>query len=185
MTQTADLFTGARRVFWGYFFLLLDFNLNLGSAVTIPLLANCVGWIFLWRGVDALAPVRPSLDLLKPFCTALEVCSLTQFVPALDSLLPGWLSLFISMLTLYTHFQLLTDLAALAEEMLGDGELAKRLRTSRTLFLLSQTAMYCYDLVLQAMGLVVLLLAVTFCVSVLLLFQLWGFSRDLETQQSP
>ena len=44
MTQTADLFTGARRVFWGYFFLLLDFNLNLGSAVTIPLLANCVGW---------------------------------------------------------------------------------------------------------------------------------------------
>ena len=185
MTQTADLFTGARRVFWGYFFLLLDFNLNLGSAVTIPLLANCVGWIFLWRGVDALAPVRPSLDLLKPFCTALGVCSLTQFVTALDSLLPGWLSLFISMLTLYTHFQLLTDLAALAEEMLGDGELAKRLRTSRTLFLLSQTAMYCYDLVLQAMGLVVLLLAVTFCVSVLLLFQLWGFSRDLETQQSP
>ena len=185
MTQTADLFTGARRVFWGYFFLLLDFNLNLGSAVTIPLLANCVGWIVLWRGVDALAPVRPSLDLLKPFCTALGVCALTQFVPALDSLLPGWLSLFISMLTLYTHFQLLTDLAALAEEMLGDGELAKRLRTSRTLFLLSQTAMYCYDLVLQAMGLVVLLLAVTFCVSVLLLFQLWGFSRDLETQQSP
>ncbi len=185
MTQTADLFTGARRVFWGYFFLLLDFNLNLGSAVTIPLLANCVGWIFLWRGVDALAPVRPSLDLLKPFCTALGVCALTQFVPALDSLLPGWLSLFISMLTLYTHFQLLTDLAALAEEMLGDGELAKRLRTSRTLFLLSQTAMYCYDLVLQAMGLVVLLLAVTFCVSVLLLFQLWWFSRDLETQQSP
>ena len=180
MTQTADLFTGARRVFWGYFFLLLDFNLNLGSAVTIPLLANCVGWIFLWRGVDALAPVRPSLDLLKPFCNALGVCSLTQFVPALDSLLPGWLSLFISILTLYTHFQLLTDLAALAEEMLDDGELAKRLRTSRTLFLLSQTAMYCYDLVLQAMGLVVLLLAVTFCVSVLLLFQLWGFSRDLE-----
>ena len=89
------------------------------------------------------------------------------------------------MLTLYTHFQLLTDLAALAEEMLDDGELAKRLRTSRTLFLLSQTAMYCYDLVLQAMGLVVLLAAVTFCVSVLLLFQLWGFSRDLETQQSP
>ena len=185
MTQTADLFTGARRVFWGYFFLLLDFNLNLGSAVTIPLLANCVGWIFLWRGVDALAPVRPSLDLLKPFCTALGVCALTQFVPSLDALIPGWLSLLISILTLYTHFQLLTDLAALAEEMLDDGELAKRLRTSRTLFLLGQTAMYCYDLVLQSMGMVVLLAAVTFCVSVLLLFQLWGFSRDLETQQSP
>ena len=93
MTHTADLFTGARRVFWGYFFLLLDFNLNLGSDVTIPLLANVIGWVFLWRGVDALAPARPSLELLKPFCTALGVCALTQFVPSLDGLIPGWLSL--------------------------------------------------------------------------------------------
>ena len=185
MTERTDLWIGTRRLFWGFFFLLLDFNLNFNSTFTIPLVPNFVGWIFLWRGVDALAPVRPSLDLLKPFCTALGVCALTQFVPSLDGLIPGWLNLFISMLTLYTHFQLLTDLAALAEEMLDDGELAKRLRTSRTLFLLGQTALYCYDLVLQAMGLVVLLLAVTFCVSVLLLFQLWGFSRDLETQQSP
>ena len=185
MTEQDDLFTGARRVFWGYFFLLLDFNLNLGSDVTIPLLANVIGWVFLWRGVDALAPARPSLGLLKPFCGVLGVYSLTQFLPALEAAAPGWLTLLLSVISLYTDFQLLTDLAALAEEMLDDGELAKRLRTSRTLFLLSQTAMYCYDLVLQAMGLVVLLLAVTFCVSVLLLFQLWGFSRDLETQQSP
>ena len=185
MTQTADLFTGARRVFWGYFFLLLDFNLNFNSDFTIPLLPNFVGWIFLWRGVDALSSARPSLGLLKPFCTALGVCALTQFVPSLDGLIPGWLNLFISILTLYTHFQLLTDLAVLAEEMLDDGELAKRLRTSRTLFLLGQTALYCYDLVLQSTALVLLLLAVTFCVSVFLLFQLWGFSRDLETQQNP
>ena len=185
MTEQADLFTGARRVFWGYFFLLLDFNLNFNSDFTIPLLPNFIGWIFLWRGVDALSSARPSLELLKPFCTALGVCALTQFLPALEAAAPGWLTLLLSVISLYTDFQLLTDLAALAEEMLDDGELAKRLRTSRTLFLLSQTAMYCYDLVLQSMGLVVLLLAVTFCVSVLLLFQLWGFSRDLETQQSP
>ena len=185
MTERTDLWIGTRRLFWGFFFLLLDFNLNFNSAFTIPLLPNFVGWIFLWRGVDILSSARPSLGLLRPFCGVLGVYSLTQFVPSLDGLIPGWLSLFISILTLYTHFQLLTDLAALAEEMLDDGELAKRLRTSRTLFLLGQTAMYCYDLVLQAMGLVVLLLAVTFCVSVLLLFQLWGFSRDLETQQSP
>ena len=185
MTERTDLWIGTRRLFWGFFFLLLDFNLNFNSTFTIPLVPNFIGWIFLWRGVDILSSARPSLELLKPFCTALGVYSLTQFVPSLDGLIPGWLSLFISMLTLYTHFQLLTDLAALAEEMLDDGELAKRLRTSRTLFLLGQTAMYCYDLVLQSMGLVVLLAAVTFCVSVLLLFQLWGFSRDLETQQSP
>lgn len=188
MTQTADLFTGARRVFWGYFFLLLDFNLNLGSAVTIPLLANCVGWIFLWRGVDALAPVRPSLDLLKPFCTALGVCALTQFVPALDSLLPGWLSLFISMLTLYTHFQLLTDLASLAEEVLGDGEVAGRLRLLRTILVVSQTVLYCSDLLnlfIASPGLVLLLALANFCVYVVLLIQLWTLSRELESPQSP
>ena len=180
MTEQADLFTGARRVFWGYFFLLLDFNLNFNSTFTIPLLPNFVGWIFLWRGADILSSARPSLGLLRPFCGVLGVYSLTQFLPALEAAAPGWLTLLLSVISLYTDFQLLTDLAALAEEMLDDGELAKRLRTSRTLFLLGQTAMYCYDLVLQAMGLVVLLLAVTFCVSVLLLFQLWGFSRDLE-----
>lgn len=68
MTEQADLFTGARRVFWGYFFLLLDFNLNFNSAFTIPLLPNFVGWIFLWRGADILSSARPSLGLLKPFC---------------------------------------------------------------------------------------------------------------------
>ena len=74
MTQTADLFTGTRRLFWGYFFLLLDFNLNFNSDFTIPLLPNFVGWIFLWRGVDALSSARPSdrdkaisIDILPHF----------------------------------------------------------------------------------------------------------------------
>ena len=185
MTEQADLFTGARRVFWGYFFLLLDFNLNFNSDFTIPLLPNFVGWIFLWRGADILSSARPSLELLKPFCTALGVCALTQFVPSLDGLIPGWLNLFISILTLYTHFQLLTDLAALAEEMLDDGELAKRLRTSRTLIVAAKTALYCYDLVVSLTALAVVLMAASFCVQVFLLFQLWGLSRDLEKQQSP
>ncbi len=185
MTEQADLFTGARRVFWGYFFLLLDFNLNFNSDFTIPLLPNFVGWIFLWRGVDALSSARPSLELLKPFCTALGVCALTQFVPSLDGLIPGWLNLFISILTLYTHFQLLTDLAALAQEALGEGRRVKRLRTARTLIVAAKTALYCYDLVVSLTALAVVLMAVSFCVQVFLLFQLWGLSRDLEKQQSP
>ena len=64
MTEQADLFTGVRRMFWGFFFLLLDFNLNLNS-VTIPLLPDVLGWFFLFRGIDALSPARPSLELLK------------------------------------------------------------------------------------------------------------------------
>ena len=34
MTEQDDLFTGARRVFWGYFFLLLDFNQNFSGCTS-------------------------------------------------------------------------------------------------------------------------------------------------------
>ena len=180
-----DLFTGARRVFWGYFFLLLDFNLNFNSAFTIPLLPNFVGWIFLWRGVDILSSARPSLGLLRPFCGVLGVYSLTQFLPALEAAAPGWLTLLLSVISLYTDFQLLTDLAALAQEALGEGRRVKRLRTARTLIVAAKTALYCYDLVVSLTALAVVLMAVSFCVQVFLLFQLWGLSRDLEKQQSP
>ena len=143
----------ARRVFWGFFFLLLDFNLNLGSAFTIPLVPNFVGWIFLWRGADALSSARPSLGLLKPFCGALGVCALTQFVPSPGwPRRPGWLSLLlVRHSALYTDFQLLTDLAALARRRWGTAaELAKRLRTARTLFVAEpRRRMYCYDLVVS------------------------------------
>ena len=185
MTEQADLFTGARRVFWGYFFLLLDFNLNFNSAFTIPLLPNFVGWIFLWRGADILSSARPSLGLLRPFCGVLGVYSLTQFLPGLEAAAPGWLSLLISVMILYTDFQLLTDLAALAQEALGEGRRVKRLRTARTLIVAAKTALYCYDLVVSLTALAVVLMAVSFCVQVFLLFQLWGLSRDLEKQQSP
>ena len=180
MTEQADLFTGARRVFWGYFFLLLDFNFNLGSSATIPLLPNVLGWFFLFRGVDTLSPARPSLALLSPFCTVLGVCSLAQFFPWLEGLSPGWLSLLLAMMTLYTHFQLLTDLAALAEASLSDGDLGKRLRSCRNFLVLSQTALYFSDLFLAATALALLLMAASLCVYVVLLLQLWGFSRDLE-----
>ena len=72
-------------------------------------------------GVDALSSARPSLELLKPFCGVLGVYSLAQFLPALEAAAPGWLSLLISVMILYTDFQLLTDLAALAQEALGRG----------------------------------------------------------------
>ena len=143
------------------------------------------GYPLLRPALSGAAEALPSLELLKPFCTALGVCALTQFVPSLDGLIPGWLNLFISILTLYTHFQLLTDLAALAQEALGEGRRVKRLRTARTLIVAAKTALYCYDLVVSLTALAVVLMAVSFCVQVFLLFQLWGLSRDLEKQQSP
>lgn len=183
MKKRTDLWIGTRRLFWGFFFLLLDFNLNFNSTFTIPLLPNFVGWIFLWRGVEALSSARPSLGLLKPFCGVLGVYSLAQFLPALEAAAPGWLTLLLSVISLYTDFQLLTDLAALAQEALGEGRRVKRLRTARTLIVAAKTALYCYDLVVSLTALAVVLMAASFCVQVFLLVQLWGLSRDLERQE--
>ena len=173
------------KIAWAYLLILLNFRIN-----DLDLLPNWAGYLLIFLAIGQLSGELRNLPLLKPFCVLLGAAELLDWLAVFlaGEPLTGQFFLvnaLIVCVSLYFHFQLLTDLAALAEEMLDDGELAKRLRTSRTLFLLGQTALYCYDLVLQAMGLVVLLLAVTFCVSVLLLFQLWGFSRDLETQQSP
>ena len=90
------------------------------------------------------------------------------------------MSLLLAMVNLYTYFQLLTDLAALAEETLEDGNMGKKLRACRTLLVVIQTALYLQDLFLRFPALAVPLIAVSFCVFFVLLFQLWGFSRDLE-----
>ena len=59
-------------------------------------------------------------------------------------------------------------------------EARKKLRACRTLLVVIQTALYLQDLFLRFPALAVPLVAVSFCVFFVLLFQLWGFSRDLE-----
>ena len=149
MIPRADLAAAVRRLFWGYLFLLLDFNLNLDGVFTLPLLANCVGWWLVWKTVLDLAPWRPSLGLLSPFCAGLGLYNLTQFVPALQALLPGWLGLLVAVVSLYTHFQLFTDLAALTGEEPAAAHLAPGLLTIRTVLVVCQTALYCTDLFLR------------------------------------
>lgn len=182
MTQSVSLAGGVRRIFWGYCFLLLDFSLNFFGKFGLQLLPDALGWALLWWGITGLAPWRPSLGLLKPFCVVLGVSSLTQFFPTLDTLLPGWLDLLLAIMTMYAHFQLLTDMAAIAQERVSDGDRAVGLRAFRNALTVCQTAMYCYDLynlVIAPPGLVLLLALGLVCLHVFLLIQLWGLSREL------
>ena len=181
MTQSVSLDGGVRRIFWGYLLLAVDFslNINFGVAFSLPLLPDVLGWALLWWGITGLSPWRPSLGLLKPFCVVLGVSSLTQFFPTLDTLLPGWLDLLLAIMTLYAHFQLLTDVAALGEELLGRQERAQNLRRARTVIVVIQTAMYCYDLLLRLPVWAGALVAVNLCAHLYLLVQLWGLSREL------
>ena len=63
--------------------------------------------------------------------------------------LPVRLGLLVAVVSLYTHFQLFTDLAALTGEEPAAAHLAPGLLTIRTVLVVCQTALYCTDLFLR------------------------------------
>lgn len=182
MIPRADLAAAVRRLFWGYFLLSLDINFSLDTVFTLPLLPDAAGWYLLWRGTMALTSQRSSLGLLGSLCVSLSVYSLLQFLPALEAMVPGWLDLLMAMVTLYTHFQLLTDVAGVAEEVLPGSLYPSRLRTARTLIVLIHTLLYCYDLLLlfsQSFFLSLVLVVAGFLAYLFVMILLRGLSRAL------
>ena len=182
MIPRADLAAAVRRMFWGYFLLSLDINFSLDTVFTLPLLPDAAGWYLLWRGTMALTSQRSSLGLLGPLCVSLSVYSLLQFLPALEAMVPGWLDLLMAMVTLYTHFQLLTDVAGVAEEVLPGSLYPLRLRTARTLIVLIHTLLYCYDLLFlfsQSFFLSLVLVVAGFLAYLFVMILLRGLSRAL------
>ena len=185
MTLPKQLAPLARRAFWGYFFVLLNINLTLNHVFALQFLPNTVGWWLRARVCREGRELRPSLGLLRPFCLALAVWDLQQFFPALEDRIPGLLTLLVGLVSLYTHFQLLTDLAALADEALPGEEQGKKLRFARTVLVVINTLLFCYDLLFRLPSLVLAVLVVFLCVSLYILVRLWGLYRALSSAGSP
>ena len=61
-----------RNLFWGFFFVYLNFNLNLNEH-SINLLPGFVGWLFIVKGMDALAHESAYFERPRPFAIALAV----------------------------------------------------------------------------------------------------------------
>ena len=106
-----------RRIAVGYCLLYLHFKLN-----GFDLLPNFVGWVLFHRAILGLKEERPKLMLLKNFALALGAWSVVEWMPVslteelgLSGLpgvgLPG---LVFQLMSLYFHFQFLTELAELA-----------------------------------------------------------------------
>ena len=131
-------YTGVSRLAWGYFFLYFDFNLG-----PVSVLPDFVGYLLFLSGIGLLQEERRDLTLLRPLGILLALwhtalwagdwlgLSLAQQLPVLN--------LVVGLASLYFHFQLLTDCAALAQRYQGPGEgLDQRLlgwRTVQTLLL--------------------------------------------------
>lgn len=180
MTMQERLYPLARRAFWGYFFVLLNFNITFQGVFALQLIPTSVGWWLLARVCREGKELRPSLGLLSSFCLVLTVWNVQQFFPTLEGQVPGLITLLVGLVTLYTHFQFLTDLAALADEALPGGEHGHKLRTARTVVVIMSTLLYCYDLFFRLPALMVVMLVVGLCVYIYILVQLWGLSKSLS-----
>ena len=119
-----------KNIAWGY--LLLHFNVNLGR---IDILPDWAGYLLILTALPVLGEKRPSALLLKPLGQLLAAYSgLVWFATIL-----GWtneihvLRILPVVVSLYFHFQLLTDLAAVGQG--PEGMMILHLRTVYTIVL--------------------------------------------------
>lgn len=136
MTDREKLYSGLSNAAWGYFFLTFDFNLN-----NVSVLPRFVGFYLLFSAIGKLSGERRDLNLLRPLCILLTGWSgLDWLLSWLGGDVEGhilFLDLLVTVVTLYFHFQFLTDMAALSECCQPeDDNLASRIRGHRTAFTL-------------------------------------------------
>ncbi len=184
MERTA-LSAPIRQIAWGYLLLYLHINLN-GGSVTVDLLPDWMGFFLIAEALSALSAARPSLGLIVRFGWALGVWEMVGLIADRIEWLPLFelVSLTFSLMTLYVHFQLLTDLAALAREQLPGScgeERSRTLLRLRTGSVGLNTMVHLPDLllVLPEWGLLLFLLAGVF-MALWSAFALFGLAKELE-----
>lgn len=106
---------GIKRIAWAYVFLSLNINLSFGSSV-LNLLPNWVGYLIILNALLILREDEPSSRLLSPLGILLCLWELAQWFLALAGLRFGGYGLdtVAVVISLYFHFQLLTDLVNIA-----------------------------------------------------------------------
>ena len=128
------------KIAWAYLLILLNFRIN-----DLDLLPNWAGYLLIFLAIGQLSGELRNLPLLKPFCILLGIAAGVDWLalPLSGAELTGrffLLSALVACVALYFHFQLLTDLALLAD---GPGEapvLARRLRVCRNIDAVLQIA---------------------------------------------
>ncbi len=183
--ERETLYTGLSHAAWGYFF--LNFDVNFGTVSVIP---RFVGFLLLLSAIGKLSGERRDLALLRPLGILLAGWS------GLDWLL-SWgggdvgghilfLDLLVSAARLYFEFQLLTDLAAIAETYQPEeSDLDRRIRRHRTEDMVLVTLLSLLVFLPQAewRDWLVLALAVLVCVvSLMIMWNLFQLRRCLREE---
>ena len=114
MERKEQLSRALRKIFWAYIFLYFDINIG-----TVDLLPAGLGYIFFYQAIrDGIETEEESSKLLKPICWILIIY---QIVEWFMNILQLPTDIFIitemmSVIALYFHFQLLTNLANIAHK---------------------------------------------------------------------
>jgi len=169
------LTSAVKQIAWGY--VLLHLNINLG---TLDILPNWLGYLLMLGALSVLGEHEPSALLLRPLGILLAVWegALWGFAIFGISFDISVFNIIAAALSLYFHFQLLTNLAELAQQnSCTEQRRILHLRTVRTLLitLLSLPIPW-----VQYEGLTIGIVIVNLIVALWICSVLFALSRALE-----
>lgn len=122
MIDRQKLYDGIGKAAWGYLFIY--FNINLG---TVNILPAFVGYLLFLSAIKLLSDEERELKLLETIGALLMLWHLAAWVVAsfaaidLDGIVPI-ADIIASVINIYFHFQLLTNLASIAAKYQPEGE---------------------------------------------------------------
>ena len=159
------------RIAWAYVFLLIDFSMSVND-FSINVLPGWVGFLLIFLALPSVEEQEPSASLLRPLVILLGLWEVIRWV---GILVTGsvfdvpLLTLILSALSMYFHFQFLTNLSSIARAhgLLEDSEKLLHLRTGLTLFTALVTILYFLNLLelFQGVFLGLFLLGAILCTS--------------------
>lgn len=140
MTDYQKLYDGISRAAWGYFFIYFNFSIN-----TVSILPSFAGYLLFLSAISHLKDEERELSLLRTLGIILTLWHGAEwFVSWVSFELDGvwqFIDILISLVNLYFHFQLLTNLASIATKYQPEGyELDSKLLRYRTIQTVMLTA---------------------------------------------
>lgn len=178
MTERENLCAAVKKIAWGY--VLLHLNVNLGSLNILP---DWLGYGLMLAAIPAVGERVPSAKLLKPLGVLLAVWEGVCWIYAARGMplsVPA-LELVATVVSLYFHFQLLTDLAELARlfECSEEGRI-RNLRTVRTLLITMLALPFPWE---EYTWVVLAIVAVHVVVAIWICSVLFSLCCSLETEE--
>ena len=115
------MYDGLTKLAWSYFLIYFDFNIN-----TVSILPSFVGYLLIFLAIRDLACEEKELLLLRPFAIILICWHGAKWLLSWGSVDLDGLSeiggILLGLINLYFHFQLLTNLAAIASKYQDEGD---------------------------------------------------------------